>query len=445
MILSAASGDAEPKATPTGSIVAGTYSGLMQFTFAAACASIIFGPVGLPLTIGIQHALLAFVAMQVIVTATTSVPGGSVLAVPSFEVLPFLARFALICSTAIGAGGLASGALLATVLAGSMLVTLCASVLLFFASEAPLDKIDQLLPPPLQCGLFAAIGWSLYLLSYDTLGLAVAPLGSLFTMSAMRLWLPANVLGVGLWQASRKTDTPLLFPLFILAVTAVVHAALLATGTSISAARAAGWLMADAVGEPCTALFRAFSPSLVRWDVLLSGAALKQLISAALFGPLVNSILNYVLYGPLIKKKLNLKAELKSHAAATAASAVCGGYSNYMGLSDSAIHRKIGGLDKRSCYIAAGVAALFLLAYPICGLVGYLPTTAIAAILVFVGCDFLYDNLIAATRDNGWRAGLAGASVLAICVRYDMLVGSLTGIIGFQLAGLWQRRRAAAA
>ena len=51
-----------------------------------------------------------------------------------------------------------------------------------------------------------------------------------------------------------------------------------------------------------------------------------------------------------------------------------------------------------------------------------------------------YDNLIVATRENGWRAGLAGAAVLAVCVRYDMLVGSLTGILGFQLAGLWSRR-----
>ena len=49
-----------PAATRAGSLVAGAYSGLMQFTFAAACASIIFGPVGLPLTIGIQHCLLAF-------------------------------------------------------------------------------------------------------------------------------------------------------------------------------------------------------------------------------------------------------------------------------------------------------------------------------------------------------------------------------------------------
>ena len=385
---------------------------------------------------------LLIVAMQLVVTATTSVPGGAVLAVPSFEVLPFLAPFAATCSAAIGAGGLASGSLLATVLAGSMLVTVAASALLFLASEAPLDKIDRLLPPPLQCGLFSAIGWSLYLLSFDTLGLPLPPAKALLASNALRLWLPANVLGLGLWRVSRRTDSPLLFPAFIGGVSAVVHAVLLATGTSVAAARAGGWLMADAAGAPCTALFRAFSPGLIRWDVLLSAPALKLLVSATLFGPVVNAVLNYVLYGPMIKGKIDLKKELKSHAGATAVSALCGGYSNYMGLSDSAIHRKIGGLDKRSCYVAAAVAALFLVAYPIAALVGYLPTTAIAAILVFVGVDFLYDNLVAPAREGGWRAGLPRAAVLAACVKYDMLVGSLAGMVGFQLAGLWRRRKA---
>ena len=56
----------EPAPTRTGSIVAGTYTGIMQITFAAACASIIFGPVGLPISIGIQHALVGFVITQVV-------------------------------------------------------------------------------------------------------------------------------------------------------------------------------------------------------------------------------------------------------------------------------------------------------------------------------------------------------------------------------------------
>ena len=80
---------------------------------------------------------------------------------------------------------------------------LLAAALLALASEAPVDNIDRLLPPPLQAGLFAAIGWSLYLLSFDVLGLG-AGAGALLTLQSARLWVPANLFGLGLWRASRK-------------------------------------------------------------------------------------------------------------------------------------------------------------------------------------------------------------------------------------------------
>ena len=54
-------------------------------------------------------------------------------------------------------------------------------------SVAPLAQAQAELPPPLQAGLFAAIGWSLYLLSYDTLGLSFSS-ASLLSRQAARLW-----------------------------------------------------------------------------------------------------------------------------------------------------------------------------------------------------------------------------------------------------------------
>ena len=440
IISGTSSGAVQVAATTTGSVVAGIYSGIMQFTFATACASIVFVPVGLPVSIGIQHCLIGYFIMQAVVAKTNSLREGVVLLSPSFEVLPFLSKFAMIVAGAVGTSA-APGAVLATVLAGSVLCNLMSAALLAMASELPVDDINSLLPPPLQAGLFAAIGWSLYLLAFDTLGLSFTA-RALFTRSAARLWVPANVLGLGLWGTSRKTDSPLLFPIFILAVTALVHGVRLGTGTSVLASRGAGWLMAEAAGQPVNALWRSFSPSLIRWDILRSAAALKQLVCAALFGPLVNTVLNYVLYGPMIKEKLDLKKELRSHAVGSVAGAAVGGYPNYIGLSDSAIHRKMGGLDRRSCYIASAVAGLFLLAYPLCGVVGYLPTLVIAGVLVFVGCDFMYDNLFEATQASGAKAGLVAAAVFAVCVQQDMLLGSVLGIAGAQLHGWWKRRSA---
>ena len=35
-------------------------------------------------------------------------------------------------------------------------------------------SVSKLLPPPMQAGLFASIGWGLYALSYETLGVELA-------------------------------------------------------------------------------------------------------------------------------------------------------------------------------------------------------------------------------------------------------------------------------
>ena len=72
----------------------------------------------------------------------------------------------------------------------------------------------------------ATVGWGLYTLAFDVLGVpgpeaALAALsaggqnGSLALLAeGARLWLAVHALGVGLWLASRRTSHPALFPTF---------------------------------------------------------------------------------------------------------------------------------------------------------------------------------------------------------------------------------------
>ena len=436
-LLAAATADGEevPPTSRVVSVAAGAYSGLAVVLDCAAAASIIFAPVGLPVSVGLQHALIGFVLMQFVVSKLSGVR--SMLAPTGYEPLPFLARFAMLASQALGPN--AGAPLLATVLAASVFVQVVAAVLVALASEAPLADVEKLLPPPLQAGLFAAIGWAVYLLAFDTLGIGLDA-ASLLSKANLQMWLPANVLGVGLWLASRNSDSPFLFPGFIVSVTAAVHAVRLATGTSLAVARDAGWLMAGAAGGPITQLWSSLSPGLIKWSLIFSSAGLKELLCAAIFGPVVNTVLNFILLGPLVKQKVDVKRELRAHAAGTAASAAGGGYTSYVALSNTAIHLKVGGTDRFSCYVAAATCALFVGIHPLCGIVGYIPPLVIAAICVFIGVDFLWANLVDATRDNGLKAALGSAAVFALCVQKDMIWGSVLGILGFQLAAAIQGR-----
>ena len=163
--------------------------------------------------------------------------------------------------------------------------------------------------------------------------------------------------------------------------------------------------------------------------ISLSAEALKEMICALLFGPLVNTLLNLVLIGPVIERPVALPKELGSHAAGFVATAAGGGYSNYIAVSNTVIHRKCGGKDTLSCLAAAGVAATFLAVHPLFEVVGYVPTLVVAAICVYIGADFLWDNLV---EPGVTASAMASWAVLALCLAKDMLWGVLVGVAAFQ-------------
>lgn len=205
------------------SLAAGLYTGLATFLDAAAFSTVVFAPANLPFDVGIQHALVGFVLMQLTVCMFSS--AGNIVTPVSYEVMPFLARLTGIVA-AQGAAG--RHAILPTVLAGSILISAASAIsCALLAKLLPRDfDVEKLLPPSLQAGLFAAIGWGLYTLSFETLGFEGMPFGnpSIATWGTARLWLPAHVLGIGLWLASRATSSPALFPGFVVGVTVMcVH------------------------------------------------------------------------------------------------------------------------------------------------------------------------------------------------------------------------------
>ena len=69
------------------------------------------------------------------------------------------------------------------------------------------------------------------------------------------------------------------------------------------------------------------------------------------------------------------------------------------------------------------------------------PDFAFRIPLAYIGADFLWDNLVTAAAQNGAAAAAGSIAVLALCVRKDMLWGSLLGVAGFQVAAWWQRQQ----
>ena len=68
----------------------------------------------------------------------------------------------------------------------------------------------------------------------------------------------------------------------------------------------------------------------------------------------------------------------------------------------------------------------------VCAL-GYVPTLLAAATCVYIGVDFLWDNLVSVVLERGVGAAAATYAVFAICLRAGMLWGVLACATAYQL------------
>ena len=440
-------------AIDAGTIVAGCYTGLAAVLDGAAFSATVLLPIGMQSSfdVGIQHALVGYVLMQVVVTYLSG--ARAMVTGVSYEVLAPAALLAKATKAYLADEG--EAAVLATVLAGSALVSVAAAALFYLLSAFKIsgEAIAALLPPPLQAGLFAVIGWGIYGLAFEMLQLPppVLPiaaedggdwLATLASPAAYTLWVPTHLLGIALWLASKVTSHPALFPGFVVATVALTHAVRLATGTSLAESAEAGWLMKETEGRSLyDGLWTAASPSAVRWDALFRPEALNIIGGAVLFGPVVNTALNLVLAGPVVGTKLEPPRELRAHAAGSLAAGAAGGFSAYLAVSNTAIHLKCGGTSRASCYAAAAVAALFVALPQLFAVVGYVPTLVVAAICVYIGIDFLYDNLVVAAIGGSRAAAAASYAVAAACVRLGMPAGAALGVAAFQAHAAWAKKK----
>ena len=142
---------------------AGVFTGLQCFIDSIMYASNVFA--GSPdLAIAIQSSLVGYALMQLVVTYFSGV---RVLIAPvSYEVIPFLVSMSVIVRAAVPAD-----AVTPTMLAASCVVNGLAAVLLGLLSFLPITAsfMEKLLPPVLQSGVMATVGWGLYKLAFDVL------------------------------------------------------------------------------------------------------------------------------------------------------------------------------------------------------------------------------------------------------------------------------------
>src|SRR5262249_5833751 len=121
----------------------------------------------------------------------------------------------------------------------------------------------RFIPYPVVGGFLAGSGWLLVLGSIRVMtgqSVSLWEPGLLFEHGLPAKWLPGVLFGVVLFLMLRRYRRPVLVPVLLLAAVVVFYAITLAAGTSVTEARASGWLPVVPEGD-------GLRPRL--WDVTL--------------------------------------------------------------------------------------------------------------------------------------------------------------------------------
>ena len=276
-----------------------------------------------------------------------------------------------------------------TVVAATLVVTVSCGVIFLVLGTFRLGNLVRFIPYPVVGGFLAGTGWLLFKggiyiasgveLHFRTFDLLVSPV-------TLERWVPALAFGVILLIAVRRVKKPMVIPI-VLGIGLVLFAiGMLATGSSIDAAKHGRWLLGPfesaRLWQPWT--FRAITGA--DWSAVLSQWAG---IATAVFVATIAILFNVSGTEVVLHRDLNTNRELRDAGALNVISGALGGIPGYHALSLSALAERMS-VDAR---VAGLIAAVVPLAGVIFGasVIELIPRMIVGGVLVFLGLAFMVE------------------------------------------------------
>jgi sulfate permease, SulP family len=276
-----------------------------------------------------------------------------------------------------------------TVVAATLVVTLSCGAIFFVLGTFRLGNLVRFIPYPVVGGFLAGTGWLLFKggiyiasgveLHFRTFDLLVSPV-------TLKRWVPALAFGVILYLAVRLVKKPLVIPI-VLGIGLVLFAiGMLATGSSIDAAKHGRWLLG-----PFESV-RLWQPWALRaltgadWSAVLSQWAG---IATAVFVATIAILFNVSGTEVVLHRDLDTNRELRDAGLLNVVSGALGGIPGYHALSLTALAERMS--------VDARVAGLIAAAVPLAGVIfgasviELIPRMIVGGVLVFLGLAFLVD------------------------------------------------------
>jgi sulfate permease, SulP family len=276
-----------------------------------------------------------------------------------------------------------------SVVAATLVVTVSCGVIFLVLGTFRLGNLVRFIPYPVVGGFLAGTGWLLFKggiyiasgveLHFRTFDLLVSPV-------TLERWVPALAFGVLLLVAVRRVKKPMVIPI-VLGIGLLLFAiGMLATGSSIDAAKHGRWLLGPfesaRLWQPWT--LRALTGA--DWSAVLSQ---WTGIATAVFVATIAILFNISGTEVVLHRDLNTNRELRDAGALNVISGALGGIPGYHALSLSALAERMS--------VDARVAGLIAAAVPLAGVIfgasviELIPRMIVGGVLVFLGLAFMVE------------------------------------------------------
>ena len=313
----------------------------------------------------------------------------------------------------------------ATVTMMIVTTTVLTSLLLFILGIFKLGGLARFLPYPVIGGFLAGSGW---LLVQGGVGImADVPLGLEWFLqwSALKLWVPGFILGVGIYLAAQRVRKPYTIPLILLIVSILFYALSWAMGASPVKLQTEGWLLDSSLST--RGLEFAMSPSVlsqVDWGMLLE--QLPALISVSIIS-VISLLLNSSGMELIIKRDIDLNRELVAAGMGNLAAGAAGGLVGFQDLSFSTLNHVMAGGRR----LVGLLAALLLAATIVIGTsaILYIPKFVLGSVLIYLGVEFLIEWVYEAWFKFSRIDFLVILTILLTLALFGVLAGVIAGLI----------------
>jgi sulfate permease, SulP family len=306
-----------------------------------------------------------------------------------------------------------------TIMVVLILTAVLTGVIFLIMGLLNLGEFIRFIPYPVVGGFIGGTGW---LMLKGAFGLAVGESlsgllwsGGLFEGMLLFRWLPVLVYAVFMLVVVRRLKHHLTLPALIGMAFALFYAALLVTGTSLSEARAHGWLLTPGAESQ---LWLPIMPSDVRltaWPVVFTQIGA---MGSVIFISAVSLLLNASGIELASHEDIDFNRELVTTGVANVLSGLGGGLVGFHSLSLTVLAQKLGGKNRLTGVVTALLSGGVLLLGT--NVLGFVPVPVVGAVLMYFGISFLVEWVLDA------RLALPRADYVQV-----LIIILVTGLVGF--------------